>query len=177
MINQKMQDGINGQIQAEMYSANLYLAMSAYCENKNLKGFANWLRVQYQEETFHATYLLDYLLSRGGKVRLQTIDAPPAEFGSMSDLFQKVLEHEQMVTGLINGLYEVAVAEKDVATQIFLQWYVNEQVEEEANVSEILDKLVLLGEKPSELLYLDKELALRVFVLPAVANTTKTKQA
>lgn len=167
MISQKMQDAINTQIQAEMYSAYLYLSMSAYCESKSLKGFANWLNVQYQEETFHATKLMAYLGERGGKVRLATIDAPPCEFGSMVELFEKVQDHEQHVTSLINKLYEVAVAEKDFAAQIFLQWYINEQVEEEASVGEVLDKLAVLGEKTSEILYLDKELATRTFVPPA----------
>jgi len=167
MISQKMQDAINGQIQKEFYSAYLYLSMASHCESRSLKGFANWLRVQYQEENFHATKLLNYLIERGGKVRLGAIDAPPFEFNFMKDLFEKVLEHEQYVTSLINKLYEVAVKDKDFAAQIFLQWFVNEQVEEEASVSEILDKLAIIGENAVDLLYLDKELATRVFIPPA----------
>lgn len=170
MISQKMQDAINGQVQAEFYSAYLYLSMSAYCESKSLKGFTNWLNVQYQEETFHATKLLNYLIERGGKLRLDTIDAPPSEFGTLAELFDKVLTHEQHITSLLNKLYEVAVSEKDFAAQIFLQWFINEQVEEEASVGEVLDKLAVIGEKSVDILYLDKELSTRTFVPPA-ANT------
>lgn len=170
MINQKMQDAINSQIQAEFYSAYLYLSMSAYCESKSLKGFANWLNVQYQEETSHATMLLNYLIERGGKVRLDTIDAPPSEFGTVVEMFEKVLTHEQHVTSLINKLYEVAVNEKDFAAQIFLQWFINEQVEEEASVGEVLDKLSVIGEKTVDILYLDKELSTRTFVPPAASK-------
>lgn len=170
MISQKMQDAINGQIQKEFYSAYLYLSMATYCESQSLKGFANWLRVQYQEETFHATKLLNYLVERGGKVRLAVIDEPPFEFESILDLFRKVLEHEQYITTSINKLYEVAVKEKDFAAQIFLQWYINEQVEEEASVGEVLDKLAVIGEQTVDLLYLDKELATRIFV-PSAQDT------
>ncbi|MDD4600317.1 Bacterial non-heme ferritin [bioreactor metagenome] len=170
MISQKMQDAINGQIQAEFYSAYLYLSMSAYCEGKSLKGFANWLNVQYQEEVSHATKLFTYLGERGGKVRLATIDAPPSEFGTLAELFEMVLTHEQHVTDLINKLYEVAVSEKDFAAQIFLQWFINEQVEEESSVGEVLDKLAVIGEKTVDVLYLDKELSTRVFVPPAANN-------
>lgn len=169
MISQKMQDAINAQIQAEFYSAYLYLSMAAYCENKGLKGFANWLNVQYQEETAHATMLLNYLNERGGRIRLAAIDAPPSEFGTLTELFEAVLTHEQHVTQLINKLYEVAINEKDFAAQIFLQWFVNEQVEEEANVSDVLNKLAVIGEKTVDILYLDKELSTRTFVDP---NTT-----
>jgi ferritin len=167
MISQKVQEAINGQIQAEMYSANLYLAMSVYCESKSLKGFANWLKVQYQEEMSHATKFITYLLDRNGKVRIATIDAPPSEFGTLSELFGKVLDHEQHVTQLIGKVYEVAVAEKDFAAQIFLQWFINEQVEEESNASEVIDKLAVIGEKTADILYLDKELSTRTFVPPA----------
>lgn len=172
MISQKVQDAINSQIQAEMYSANLYLAMSVYCEGKSLKGFANWLNVQYQEETSHAMKFIAYLVDRGGKVRIGTIDAPPCEFGTLAELFAKVLAHEQHVTGLINKLYEVAVAEKDFAAQIFLQWFINEQVEEEASASEVIDKLAVVGEKTADILYLDKEMAARTFVPPADGTAT-----
>ncbi|HWR39392.1 MAG TPA: ferritin, partial [Patescibacteria group bacterium] len=156
-----VQKAINNQIQAEMFSAHLYLAMAGYTEGQNLKGFANWLRVQYQEETAHAFKFIDYLLSRGGKLELKAIDAPPVEFGTPVELFQKVLSHEQHVTDLINKLYEVAVAEKDLATQIFLQWFVTEQIEEEASATEILEKLKLIPEKSGALFYMDKELGKR----------------
>ncbi len=166
MIGPTMQDAINNQIRAEIYSANLYLSMSAYCEAKGLKGFASWLRVQYQEETFHALKLFDYLKGRGGNVRMLDIPAPPQEFGTPLQVFEEVLKHEEHVTSLINELYELSIAEKDFAAQIFLQWYVNEQVEEEANATDILAKLNVIGNNSEALLYLDKELSTRVFVPP-----------
>ncbi len=167
MISAKMQKAINNQIQAEMYSANLYLAMSGYCMSKNLKGFANWLRVQYQEETMHALKFVDYILERGGELELKELEAPPAEFGKPVEVFEKILAHEQHVTSLINKLYEVAVEEKDVAAQIFLQWFITEQVEEEASASEVLEQLRMIGDKNSGLFYLDKELATRTYQPPA----------
>jgi ferritin len=167
MINKRMQDAINKQIKFEIYSANLYLSMSAYIEGKNLKGIAHWLRVQYEEETFHALKLYDYLKSREGQVILQSIDAPPSEFGTPLETFQKVLEHEQHVTAAINNLYKVAIEENDFAAQIFLQWFVNEQMEEEANASDVIGKMKLIGDRGVDLLYLDTELSTRVFVPPA----------
>ncbi|HEY3424570.1 MAG TPA: ferritin [Negativicutes bacterium] len=161
MITQKMQNAINGQIQAEIHSAYLYLGMSTYCESKNLSGFAKWLRLQNQEETTHATKLIDYLLERGGTVSFKAIDAPPAEFGTPLEVFETVMAHEQHVTSLINKLYEVALAEKDFASQIFLQWFINEQVEEEASVSSVVERLKMVGEKSGGLLYIDKELGKR----------------
>lgn len=162
MISVKMQEAMNNQIQAELYSAYLYLAMAADSEEKNLKGFANWLRVQYQEETMHALKLQQYLLERGGKVVLQAIQAPPSEFGAPLNVFEQVLAHEQHITALIHKLYETAVAEKDYAAQIFLQWFIEEQVEEEGNATEILEKLKMVGERSGAVLYLDKELKKRV---------------
>ena len=170
MISAKLQEAINSQIQAEMYSANLYLAMSGYCMSKNLKGFANWLRVQYQEETMHALKFVDYILERGGELKLKAIDATPADFGKPVEVFEKILAHEEHVTSLINKLYEVAVAEKDVAAQIFLQWFVTEQVEEEASASEVLEQLRMIGDEKSGIFYLDKELASRTYQPPADAQ-------
>lgn len=161
MISAKMQDALNRQIQAEFQSAYLYLAMSAYCESKNLKGFAHWLKVQYQEETGHALKILNYLLERGGVVELKAIEAPSAEFGSPAEVFEKVLAHEQHVTSLINKLYETAVEEKDLATQVFLQWFITEQVEEEASASDVLERIKMIGDRSSAILYLDKELGKR----------------
>jgi ferritin len=159
MITKKVQDAINTQIQKETYSAYLYLAMAADFEAKNLKGFASWLRIQNQEEVSHAIKLYDYLLERGGTVALQAIQAPPSEFGTPLQIFEQVLEHEQYVTASINSLYEVALAEKDYATQIFLQWFISEQVEEEASASEVLEKIRMTGDRA--LVYLDKELGKR----------------
>ena len=162
MLGKKMQDLMNSQIQAEFYSAQLYLAMSAYSESENFKGFANWLKVQYDEETSHGMKFLQYIQERGGKVELKGIDAPPAKFGSMLELFEEVLVHEKKVTGLINKLYETAISEKDYASQIFLQWFISEQVEEEANATEIVAKLKMIGDKsPGGLFYLDKALGKR----------------
>jgi len=161
MMNKKMADAINAQIQAELYSAYLYLSMSADCESKNLKGFASWLKIQYQEETSHAMKLMAYLQERGGSVELRTIDAPPTTFKSHMEIFEQVLAHEKHVTALINTLYEQAIDTKDFAAQIFLQWFINEQVEEEANASSILERIKMLGDKGSAILYLDKELGKR----------------
>ena len=139
MISQAVLDSMNQQIMHELYSAYLYLSMSAYCADANLPGFAAWLRVQSQEEQGHAMKFYDYLLDRGGKITLQPIAQPPADFTSPLELFKQVYAHEQKVTGLINAIYAVAVAQKDLASQIMLQWFITEQVEEEKNASQILD--------------------------------------
>ena len=164
MMNKKMLDAINEQIKFEMYSANLYLAMSAYIESKGFKGMAEWLRVQYEEETLHVLKLYDYVKSRGGKVAIKAIDAPPCEFGTPNETFAEVLKHEQLVTSGIHKLYQVAIEENDFAAQIFLQWFINEQIEEEESASDVLNKLQLVGDKTAGLLYLDKELGARQFV-------------
>ncbi len=160
-MNKKMQAAINDQIQKEFYSAYLYLAMSAYCTESNLPGFAKWLKVQYREETEHGMKLLHHLLERGGKTQLGKIEAPAAEFGSPKAMFEEVLKHEQFITASINKLYELAVAEKDYPAQILLQWYISEQVEEEANATAILESLKMVGEKGAPLMYIDKELGKR----------------
>jgi ferritin len=161
MISEKMQDAINKQIQAELYSSYLYLSMAAFSHGNNLKGFANWMTVQAGEERGHAMKFFDFLLERGGTVKLMAIEQPPVNFKSPLEIFQKTLDHERKVTGLINKLYKTAVSEDDVASQILLQWFITEQVEEEANATEILEKLKMVGDKPSGLLYLDKELKKR----------------
>ena len=162
MLSKKLQDLMNNQIQAEFYSAQLYLSMSAYSAAENFKGFANWLKVQYTEETSHGMKFLQYIHERGGEVELKAIDAPPAKFGSMLELFEEVLKHEHKVTAMINQLYENALSEKDYAAQIFLQWFISEQVEEEANATEIVAKLKMVGDKsPGGLFYVDKELGKR----------------
>lgn len=162
MISQKLQDAMNSQIQAELYSAYLYLSMSAYCESKNLGGFAHWMKMQYQEETSHAMKFMDYLQERGGTVALKAIEAPPTEFGTPLEVFEQTLAHEIHVTNLINKLYESALEEKDYAAQIFLQWFINEQVEEEASATAVLERLKIIGDKSTgAILYLDKELRKR----------------
>lgn len=161
MISKKMQDAINSQIQAELQSAYLYLGMSAYCEEQNLKGFAHWLNIQYKEETEHAMKLYNHLLERGGSVEFKALGAPGNSFGSALEMFEKVLAHEKHITNLINKLYEVALEEKDYPAQIMLHWFIEEQVEEEATATEIVEKLKMVGDKPSSILYLDKAMAKR----------------
>ncbi len=162
MISKKIQDAINAQINAEMYSSYLYLSMSAFAMSANFKGFAHWFKVQANEETKHAMKLYDHLLDRGGKVELAPIKQPPTHFQNLLDAFEQTYEHEKKVTGLINKLYETAKKENDYAAQVMLQWFINEQVEEEASSCEILQKLQLLGEKATgSLLYIDKELKKR----------------
>lgn len=161
MISEKMQDAINDQIQAEFYSAYMYLSMSAYFEARNLPGFAKWLRVQFQEEQTHALKLYDYLIERGGVVQLQPIQGPPLTWEGNLEAFQAVLEHEQKVTGLINKLYEVALKQKDYAAQVMLQWFISEQVEEEKNASDIIEQLLLIDARGTAVLMLDHQLGKR----------------
>lgn len=157
MISKKMQDALNAHVTAELFSANLYLAMSAWCHARSFKGFGRWLRVQYGEELAHAHKMLDYLVERGGEANVGAVPAPGTAFGTPLQVFEKVLEHERQVSKGIEALHATAVAEKDTAGQVFLQWFVAEQVEEEANVQEIVDKLRMVGDKSSSTLYLDKE--------------------
>jgi ferritin len=157
MIDPKMADALNRHIHDETYSAYLYLSMSAWCEAKAFKGFARWLRIQHEEELAHARKSLDYLLVRGGEAALRAIEAPPASFGTPLQVFEAVLDHERKVTRVIEELLAVAVAQRDAAAQVFLQWYVAEQVEEEARAQEIVDKLKMVGDRLSTVLYLDKE--------------------
>lgn len=167
MIKQNLNEALNKQINAELYSAYLYLSMSAYCESISLKGFANWMRVQSQEEVAHAMHMYDYLAERGGRIVLEAIGTPPSEWKSVLDVFTKVYAHEQKVTGLIYDLINLAQDERDHALYNFLQWYVSEQVEEEASADEIVQQLKLMGEGNSGLLFmLDRELSQRVFVDP-----------
>ncbi|MBU0508290.1 ferritin, partial [bacterium] len=141
MITKKMVDALCKQIQAEFYASYLYLSMAAYSDRKNLKGFANWMRLQAEEENEHAMKIFDYLLEIGEKVTLLAIDKPPTDFGTPKEMMSAVLKHEQKVTAMIDKLYEQAVTEKDYRSQIMLQWFVTEQIEEEAQVQEILDKI------------------------------------
>ena len=158
MLNQKVQNAINEQIRNELYSAYLYLSMAAYCESVNMPGMAHWMRMQELEERVHALKMFDFVNERGGRVVLQAIDQPPAEFQSPLDVFEKTLAHEQKVTALINDLYALAVQEKDYASQIFLQWFVMEQVEEEDSASQIIETLKMIGDSRQGLLMLDREL-------------------
>lgn len=161
MINQKIQDALNTQINLEQMSAQLYLAMSAHCEGKAFRGFAHWLRVQSQEETAHAMKLVAFLLDRGGRLELKAVAAPPTDFGSVTQVFEKILAHEQAITGRINALFELSRAEKDYASEITLQWYVTEQVEEESNVGQIVDQLRAVGEQGGGIWYMDSKMGKR----------------
>jgi ferritin len=170
MLNKKMQEAINSQINAEIYSSYLYLSMSAYFESINLSGFASWMRAQAQEEMVHAMKFYDYVNERGGRVILGPIEAPPSEWESAVAVFDATYKHEQKVTGLINDLVDLAIEEKDHATNNLLQWFVSEQVEEEASASGVLNKAKLTGDAPGGLFMLDQELGARVFTMPVAAG-------
>jgi len=170
MIDQRMQEALNKQINAEIYSAYLYLSMSAHFQSVNLAGFANWMRVQAHEELMHALKFYDYVNERGGRVMLQPVEAPPSAWDSPLALFEHVHQHEQKVTGMINKLVDLAVEIRDHATNNVLQWFVAEQVEEEASADEVVQKLKLVGDDPSALFMIDRELAQRVFVPPAATT-------
>jgi ferritin len=161
MLSDKMQDALNGQLNAELYSSYLYLSMNSYFKSINLDGFANWMYYQAQEELTHSMKFYDFIIQRGGKVKLQQVDAPPTDWDSPLAVFEATLAHEQKVTGLINELVELALSEHDHATNIFLQWFVSEQVEEEESVGGVLEQLKLMGEAKGGLFMIDRELAKR----------------
>jgi ferritin len=163
-MNEKVEKALNEQINAELYSAYLYLAMSAYFEANNMPGFANWMYVQYQEETTHGLKLYKYIVERGGTVTLAPIQEPPKTWKDTQDVFSEVLKHEQLVTSLINNLVDLALVEKDHATNNMLQWFVAEQVEEEANAMTILGQIKMLTASKESVYLVDKELGARVFV-------------
>jgi|WetSurMetagenome_2_1015567.scaffolds.fasta_scaffold252701_3 ferritin len=163
-INKKVEEVLNKQINAELWSAYLYLSMSAWSESRGFKGFANWMMVQFKEETSHALKIKDFVLSRSGEVKLQPIAAVKLSWESLLNMFEETYEHECKVTGLINSCYETALAEKDYATTTMLQWFINEQTEEEKNALEIIDVLKITGEKGGSVFYLDKNLGKRTFV-------------
>ena len=167
MLSKKMEKAINQQINAEMFSSYLYLSMATYFESISLGGFSNWMRQQAQEELFHGMKMFDYVCERGGRVTLKAIDQPPSIWTSPLGAMKNVLEHEQKVTGLINDLVNLALDERDHATNIFLQWFVSEQVEEEDTAGGLVDKLKLIGKDANGLFMLDTELASRTFTLPA----------
>jgi len=167
MIKEKMLNAINDQINAEQYSALLYLSMSAYFFDKGLPGFANWMYIQYQEELTHANKFFNYVNERSGKVTVKAIEQMPTDFDGVIDVFEKTLVHEQKVTSLINNLVDISIEEKDHATQSFLKWFVDEQVEEEASADEIVKQLQLMENAPGGLYLMDKELGQRVFTPPA----------
>jgi ferritin len=161
MLKKKLEEAMNEQINAEYYSSYLYLSMSAYFDSLNLSGFAHWMRAQSQEELMHALKFFAYVNERGGRVTLKAIDAPETEWASPLKVFEETLKHEEHVTSLINQLMDLAIKENDHAAKGFLQWFVNEQVEEEASASAIVEKLKMIKDAPGALFMMDRELGAR----------------
>jgi len=177
MVSKKMQDAINSQINAELYSENLYLSMSAYFEDLSLAGFAHWMRVQAQEERIHAMKFFDYVNERGGRVTVSAVKAPPKTWKSPLTAFEEALKHEKKVTSLINNLVDLEIKEKDHASNSFLAWYVDEQVEEEATADEIVSKLKLMKDAPGGLFMVDQELGARAPKWPLSFNGVAGEKA
>ncbi len=161
MPSKAVERAVNEQIGKEFYSAYLYLAMSADFAERNLPGFAHWMRMQYREELAHAVKLFDYLIESGGRVVLQAIDKPPSGFASPLEVMEQSLMHEREITASITGLYELALKEKDYPAQLMLQWFITEQTEEERAVTDIIARLKLAGDNASAFLLIDRELATR----------------
>ncbi len=161
MLTEKLEKELNKQINKELYSAYLYTSMGAYFVSENLTGFAHWMHMQAQEELSHAQKLYDFINERSGRVILEQISRPPTEWGSSLETFEDALKHENFITGSINDLVNIALEEKDHATHIFLQWFVTEQVEEEASVMDIINKLKLMKDAPGAIFMLDRELGQR----------------
>ncbi len=161
MIGKAMQDAMNEQINKELYSSYLYLSMAAYFEDKNLMGFAHWMRLQADEEREHAMKFYDFILDRGGRVYLKGIDGPKTDWKSNLEVAEEVAAHEGKVTGSINDLYALALKENDYASQVMLQWFISEQVEEEKNAAELVAKLKLIEDKGTAVLMLDHRLSKR----------------
>jgi ferritin len=163
MISAKLEKAINEQINKELYSEYYYLGMAAYFDVEGLPGFANFFKIQVQEERFHAMKFYQYLIERGGNVKLDTINRPPQDFKSIEDIFSKAYEHEQFVTKSINSLVDIAIEENDHASRNFLNWFVEEQVEEEATMDDLLKKVRRIGSNGHGIYMLDEQLAQRVF--------------
>ncbi len=170
MLSDRMQKAINDQVNAELYSAYLYSAMGMYFESIDLAGAAVWMKAQAAEEIMHADKFMDYVNERGGRVYLEAIEKPPSEWDSAKAVFEASLEHERKVSALINGLVKLAREEGDYMTENFLQWYVAEQVEEEASVGEVLRKLHLTGDSGRGLYMLDRELGGRAMPAPGAGE-------
>ena len=170
VISKKMQEALNEQVNAEMYSSNLYLAMSAYFESIDLPGFANWMRIQAKEEDTHVQKIFDYIIERGGRAAVGAIKKPQAEWKSPLDAFNATYKHEQKVSALIADLVGLAQKEKDRATESFLKWFVDEQVEEESSVDRIVRMLRMSEGQPAAMFLIDRDLGSRVFTPPAGAG-------
>ena len=173
MLDERMEKALNNQINEELYSAYLYVSMSAHFESQSLQGFAGWMKAQSQEEMLHASKFYQYILDRGGRVELQAIKAPLTHWESPQAAYEAALAHEQHITGCINKLTDLAIELSDHATQVMLQWFVNEQVEEEASVGEFVDKLRLVHGAPGALFLMDQEAAKRTFDLTLLQAPTK----
>ncbi len=169
MLTEKMEKMLNEHLNYELYSSYLYLSMAAYCESIDLKGFANWMRIQVQEELTHVVKFYDYILERDGRVLLTAIDGPPTSWDSPVVTFTETLKHEQGVTKRINSIVKASFEENDFATHTFLQWFITEQVEEEASVRDVLQKVKMVGDSGDGLFLIDRELGQRVFTPPATA--------
>jgi ferritin len=161
MNSKKLQDAVNEQIQKEFHSSALYLAMAAWCEAASLPGFASWMKAQSDEEREHGMRFFNHLADRGAKIAIRGIEQPQSEFKSPLDMFEKALAHEKHITASINKLYEIAFEERDYPAQVMLQWFINEQVEEEKNASLVVDQLRTLPEKGGSLLFMDRQLGKR----------------
>lgn len=161
MLKRSIEDALNTQLNRELYSSYLYLAMSAYCETQGMRGCAHWLKTQAEEEKEHALKFFDFIIETGGRARMMAIEAPPSDWKSVGDVFENVLTHEQKVTAMIHDLVNLAISEKDHATNNFLQWFVKEQVEEEGSAGDIVSQIRMIGDVPGHLFYLDHHLAKR----------------
>ena len=160
-LSETIQEALNEQINAELYSAHVYLSMSAYCESINMPGFAHWMRAQHQEEISHAMKLFDFVNDRDGRVTLNAIETPPVDFGSLLGVMEAALAQEQAVTSLINRLYELALENTDYPAQVLLQWFITEQVEEEKSAADIIEQLKLIDDDGTGLLMIDSRLGQR----------------
>lgn len=165
-LGKKMQKALNEQIAKEWYSGYLYMGMAAWFEAEDLPGCAHWMKLQAQEELAHGLILFNYLAEQGASIQLAAVDAPPATYKSVVDVFEKVLAHEQKVTASIHSLVDAAIAENDHASRVFLDWFIKEQVEEEASAEEILGKMKRVGDSGAGLLMLDGRLGARQFHTP-----------
>lgn len=170
MISKTLEKAINEQINKELFSEYLYISMQAWFANENLDGMANWMKAQSQEEHFHAMKFFDYLIERGGKVELLAIDKPEVDFGNPLKAFKAALEHEKFITKSINELMDLAIAENDHASKGFLNWYVDEQVEEESSVDRVVNQLKMIGENMHGIFMLDRELGSRTYSEPAAED-------
>lgn len=167
MLSPKVEEALNRQVNAELYSSYLYLSMVAHLEAENFRGMAQWMRIQTGEETTHGMKIYDYIIERGGRVTLARIDAPKTKWASPVELFEDAYAHEQKVTAMINGLMDLVISEKDHASHDFLEWFVAEQVEEESNALGIVDQLKLVGDSGVGMYMIDQQLSQRVPAAPA----------